>query len=420
MGLENINLSTSIPLTQNTEGMAAASSGAPGNPLLFLQQLLAQLQSLAGGEGGGLPTDLQAMLKNGQSGENADGQGAMDALKAALAALQAGKGQSQAESGKGLPVDDAAAGSVLPEDLESEKLDKASDKDKNLSPPLSADGLALPIPAPPIFVSPSPTPKPDFSLSLGWSAKPPADSANTAVLQGLINRGAAPVRLHQPTALMEDLEASAAKRVSLAGGANAAPAELANDADNLGAVKEEGFVNTLASVAAGGGVNPFAATEARASGATAPPAVAIPVGQPGWHQELGDRVVWMTGKSLDSASIHLNPPHLGPVEVRISMNHDQQASIQFLSEHAAVREAIEAAIPRLREMMVGQQLNLVDVNVSNQSPQQQSAQRDDGRSQNPQQSAFTMPGQEPEVDEASLADAQRVVRTSNGVLSLYA
>ncbi|WP_156302246.1 hypothetical protein [Methylogaea oryzae] len=50
MGLENINFSAGIPLTQNAEGAGAATGDAQSNPLLFLQQLLAQLQNLTGGQ----------------------------------------------------------------------------------------------------------------------------------------------------------------------------------------------------------------------------------------------------------------------------------------------------------------------------------------------------------------------------------
>ncbi|HEB98705.1 MAG TPA: hypothetical protein ENJ05_04295, partial [Thiotrichales bacterium] len=57
-----------------------------------------------------------------------------------------------------------------------------------------------------------------------------------------------------------------------------------------------------------------------------PPAVlslSQPLQQPGWDNALGERVVWMVGQRLQSAEIKLNPPQLGPIEVRVSLNHDQ-------------------------------------------------------------------------------------------------
>lgn len=103
------------------------------------------------------------------------------------------------------------------------------------------------------------------------------------------------------------------------------------------------------------------------------PAMSKNFADPEWSSELGDRIVWMNNRSLSAAELNLNPQHLGPVRIRIDMNQDQ-ATITFSAQHASVREALEAAIPRLREMMSGQQLNLADVTVSQQS------QGDQGRS----------------------------------------
>jgi flagellar hook-length control protein FliK len=93
------------------------------------------------------------------------------------------------------------------------------------------------------------------------------------------------------------------------------------------------------------------------------PALMRSLAHPDWNKDLGERIVWMAGKNLSAAEIKLNPQHLGPISVRIEMNNDQ-ATIAFTAQHAAVREAIEASLPKLREMMSHQQLNLVDINVS--------------------------------------------------------
>ncbi len=90
------------------------------------------------------------------------------------------------------------------------------------------------------------------------------------------------------------------------------------------------------------------------------------LGQMGWNQDLTERILWMTNKSIKAAEIRINPPQLGPIEIRINMNQDQ-ANIYFSSQHAVVREAIESAIPKLREMFGNHQLNVLDVDVSDQS-----------------------------------------------------
>ncbi len=92
-------------------------------------------------------------------------------------------------------------------------------------------------------------------------------------------------------------------------------------------------------------------------------AIPVPVAHPDWGNELGQRVLWMTNQQLSGAELRLSPPELGPLSVQISMDNDQ-ASIQFSAHQSLVREAIESALPRLREMLAGAGINLADVSVS--------------------------------------------------------
>jgi flagellar hook-length control protein FliK len=98
------------------------------------------------------------------------------------------------------------------------------------------------------------------------------------------------------------------------------------------------------------------------------------VGSADWGTGLGDKVVWMVGNQTRGAEIHLNPPALGPLEVRVSIT-DGQANLSFMTHHAAVREAIEAATPKLREMLgdngIGMGSVSVDVGSFAQQQQQQ-------------------------------------------------
>lgn len=106
-----------------------------------------------------------------------------------------------------------------------------------------------------------------------------------------------------------------------------------------------------------------------------------PLGQPGWDQAVGERLQWMVKKDLQLADLKLNPRHLGPIEVKIAMGQDQVTTVHFTASHVATREAIEAALPRLREMLGDSGLTQVDVNVSQHSHHQgQQAQDGDKRS----------------------------------------
>ncbi|MDR1855197.1 MAG: flagellar hook-length control protein FliK [Azoarcus sp.] len=104
----------------------------------------------------------------------------------------------------------------------------------------------------------------------------------------------------------------------------------------------------------------------------APRAVAVPtpVGQPGWSEEVGNRVMWMLGRGESRAELVLTPPHLGKVEVSISMNGDQTTA-QFVAASQAARDALEQALPRLREMLAQAGVALADANVGTSTPESQ-------------------------------------------------
>lgn len=108
--------------------------------------------------------------------------------------------------------------------------------------------------------------------------------------------------------------------------------------------------------------------------------VETPLRQPGWDQALSERVMWVANQKFQGAEIKLNPAHLGPIEVRVQL-HQDQAQISFTAQHGTAREALEAALPRLRDMFSANGYNLVDVNVSQHSfaEQQRHAQGFGGR-----------------------------------------
>ena len=93
--------------------------------------------------------------------------------------------------------------------------------------------------------------------------------------------------------------------------------------------------------------------------------VATPVGSPDWPQQLGDRVAVLVNQNLTNAQIKISPAHLGPLEIRIAVS-DGQANIAFTSHSQVTREALEAAAPKLREMLGGQGFAHVNVDVSPQ------------------------------------------------------
>lgn len=98
--------------------------------------------------------------------------------------------------------------------------------------------------------------------------------------------------------------------------------------------------------------------------------ISVPVGQPGWGQAVGNQVAWFVSQNISAASLRLNPQHLGPLEMQVRLDGDE-ASVTFTSQQGLVREALESSVPRLREMLSENGLNLVNVNVAQQGRSRQ-------------------------------------------------
>ena len=74
------------------------------------------------------------------------------------------------------------------------------------------------------------------------------------------------------------------------------------------------------------------------------------VGTDAWNDQVGQKVIYMVGAEDQTASLTLNPPDLGPLQVVLSVSNGQ-ADVTFSSNQLEVRQALENALPRLQEMM---------------------------------------------------------------------
>jgi flagellar hook-length control protein FliK len=98
--------------------------------------------------------------------------------------------------------------------------------------------------------------------------------------------------------------------------------------------------------------------------------VDAPITQQQWSNEFSQKITWMATQQDQHAELHLNPAQLGPVDVVIKVSGDQ-ATAQFTSAHAAVREVIEQSIPKLREMLADNGIMLGNTTVSDQASREQ-------------------------------------------------
>ena len=99
-------------------------------------------------------------------------------------------------------------------------------------------------------------------------------------------------------------------------------------------------------------------------------AAALPLAQPALFAErLNQQVAVMLTHNAQNARMEVNPPDLGPVEIRVSMNGDE-ATIQLAAPHAATRDALAEALPRLRASFADSGIALGHAGVFAELPQQ--------------------------------------------------
>ncbi|GAB3265025.1 flagellar hook-length control protein FliK [Chitinimonas naiadis] len=103
-----------------------------------------------------------------------------------------------------------------------------------------------------------------------------------------------------------------------------------------------------------------------------------PVGGEGWDKALGNKVIMMVSNQQQEVELHLNPPHLGPMEVKLSLNQDQ-ATLTFVAAQQPVRDALQASLPKLSEMLAESGIQLAQANVQSQSSQDGGREQSSGR-----------------------------------------
>ena len=105
---------------------------------------------------------------------------------------------------------------------------------------------------------------------------------------------------------------------------------------------------------------------------TAGNTIAAPLNSRAWPEEFAQKVSWISTQQNQVAELHLNPPDLGPMSVVLSVT-DNQATALFTSPHSAVRDAIENALPKLRDSLADNGIMLGNATVSDQTPRDSGA-----------------------------------------------
>lgn len=133
-----------------------------------------------------------------------------------------------------------------------------------------------------------------------------------------------------------------------------------------------------------------------------------------WGERVGERVIMMAGNQLKSAEIRLTPAEMGPLRVQVSID-DGATNVTFHAQHAVTRDALEQALPRLREMLAENGLTLGDAHVGDDGVKQGSR---DAEHEAAASTASAGESADSAADQTLAAD--RAVTLSRGLLDTFA
>jgi flagellar hook-length control protein FliK len=139
-----------------------------------------------------------------------------------------------------------------------------------------------------------------------------------------------------------------------------APAAEANKAPVLETVASE-----AKPVASTSSAEPMSSLGSSTSAAPPAPAVVeidTPVHDPAWRTEVAGRIASLVTRGVEHAELRVTPPELGPIEMRIDLRGGE-ATLAIIATQATTRDALEQALPLLRDMLAQQGLSLGQASV---------------------------------------------------------
>lgn len=187
-------------------------------------------------------------------------------------------------------------------------------------------------------------------------------------------------------------------KLGLEGGANA---------DSIDALVDKFVSNGVQKNTATGIKASFTDVQAKLDNAPYSTTVMTGLNDVEWGDEIGQKIVWLTGNAIQAAEIHLNPAELGPIDVKISVQNET-AAVTFNAHNASVREMLESNVVRLREMMESNGVELQEVNVDARQGDERYAAKDQ------QQGSEDGQGQE---DDAAVTDEESLSASETSSLS---
>lgn len=109
---------------------------------------------------------------------------------------------------------------------------------------------------------------------------------------------------------------------------------------------------------------------------TSSPILSAPLNlrQPQWAQDVAQRVQVMINRSMNELEVRLDPLGLGPMKIGLKLDEQQKAHVTLSAQHGVTRDMLENALPRLKEMLAQEGIELASAMVNSGESQTGSGQ----------------------------------------------
>lgn len=265
------------------------------------------------------------------------------------------------------------------------------------------------------------------------SAKDAGDAGDTGIMEASTHRAAAPAltgsgqtppqslpnpRANATAAEISAQTASSATAPSSTATASQDPQDRPHFEDWLHTAQTQ--ASLVQNLQGAGEARPSLQAATATTVTTTAAKIDTPLHHPGWDKELGDKLVWAVGRHEQRAELVITPPQLGRVEISLHQQGDQTTAV-FVAANPVVREALENALPRLREMFAEAGLSLGQASVgadSNHPGFRQSFANAENRDNSPSYSDRTM--QDSEGNMSRLMEKPAWMRQGQGMVDVFA
>lgn len=141
-----------------------------------------------------------------------------------------------------------------------------------------------------------------------------------------------------------------------------------------------------------------------------------PMRSPQWGQALGQRITYMANNKVQEAKITLNPEKLGTIQIKLNIDKDSQLHVSMTTQQGTTREAIESAMPRLREILDAAGIGLGSLDVRDESTFAKDQNQD--ASQDGQDSGLN--GSLTDADDEEMTESAPIEIASDNLVDYYA